>query len=268
VSHCLGVGGRDLSAPVAGRSTRAALAALDADPATGLILVISKPPAPEVAADIRAYAGTLATPVLFALLGPGEPDLTAATELVLTTLGRPVPAWQAWPGGRRQPAPGALRGLFSGGTLCDEAMLIAAAALGPIRSNIPLRPEWTLGADLDPAGAHAMIDFGDDALTVGRPHPMIDGTLRLDRLHREAADPTCAAILLDVVLGHAAHPDPAAELAPAIAAVDTPVVVSLTGTDDDPQQLIHQISNLHHAGASVFRSNAAAARHAVGLVTP
>jgi FdrA protein len=265
ISHCLGVGGRDLSAAVSGRSTRAALRALDADPATELILVISKPPAPEVAGAIRAYAQTLATPVFFALLGAGEPDLTAATESVIAALGLSTVDWPAWP---RDPVArrGSLRGLFSGGTLCDEAMLIAATTLGPIRSNIPLRPEWTLGADLDPGGAHAMIDFGDDALTAGRPHPMIDSTLRLERLRTEAADPTCAAILLDVVLGHAAHPDPAAELVPAIAAIDTPVVISLTGTDGDPQDLIQQISALHHAGAAVFRSNAAAARHAAGLV--
>jgi FdrA protein len=268
ISHCLGVGGRDLSAAVAGRSTRAALAALDADPATALILVISKPPAAEVAAGIRAYAKTLATPVHFALLGAGEPDLTAATEQVLAALGADVPVWPAWPREAGPPRAGSLRGLFSGGTLCDEAMLIATAALGPVRSNIPLDPQWTLGPQLDAAGTHAMIDFGDDALTAGRPHPMIDSTLRLQRLGAEAADPTCAAILMDVVLGHAAHPDPAAELAPAIAAIDTPVVISLTGTDGDPQQLIQQIVALQRAGAAVFRSNAAAARYAVGLVTP
>jgi FdrA protein len=266
ISHCLGVGGRDLSAAVAGRSTRAALSTLDTDPATELILLISKPPAPEVAAELRTYAKTLATPVLFALLGPGEPDLTAATEALLQALDRPVPDWPAWPLGPVEPRPGALRGLFSGGTLCDEAMLIAAGSLGEVRSNIPLRPEWTLTPDLDARGGHAMIDFGDDTLTTGRPHPMIDTTLRLDRLRAEAADPGCAVILLDVVLGHAAHPDPAAELAPAIGAIDTPVVVSLTGTWDDPQQLIRQISAFRRAGAAVFRSNAAAARYAVGLV--
>jgi FdrA protein len=267
ISHCLGVGGRDLSASVGGRSTRAALAALDADPATELILLISKPPAPGVAEDIRAYASRLRTPVVYALLGVGGPDLTAATEQVLAALGEPVPDWPAWPHEPAAPRTGALRGLFSGGTLCDEAMLIAAATLGPIRSNIPLDPQWTLGPDLDAYGAHAMIDFGDDALTAGRPHPMIDSTLRLRRLAAEAADPGCAAILLDVVLGHAAHPDPSAELAGAIAAVDTPVVVSLTGTDGDPQDLIKQISVLQRAGAAVFRSNAAAARYAAGLVT-
>jgi FdrA protein len=267
ISHCLGVGGRDLSAAVAGRSTLAALAALDADPATDLIVVVSKPPADTVAAAVRAHAATRATPVVFALLGPGQPDLTAAVEDVLRRLDHPVPdPWPAWSQDAAQ-RQGALRGLFSGGTLCDEAMLIAAETLGAIRSNIPLRPDWALPPDLDAAQEHAMIDFGDDALTQGRAHPMIDGSLRLERLAAEAKDPACAVILLDVVLGHAAHPDPAAELAPAIAGTDKPVVVSLTGTDGDPQGLAAQAAALHGAGAAVFRSNAAAARHAVSLVT-
>jgi FdrA protein len=268
VSAALGVGGRDLSAAVGGRSARAALAALDADPATELILVVSKPPAAEVAAALREFAASLATPVQFALVAPGEPDLTAATETALRTVGLAVPDWPNW---HRIPADGtggALRGLFSGGTLCDEAMVIASERLGPIRSNIPLRPEWQLPART-PASEHVMIDFGDDELTVGRPHPMIDQSLRLERLAAEAADPAVAVILLDVVLGHGAHPDPAAELGPAIAAARTrgraDVVVSLIGAASDPQDPARQAEVLQAAGAHVFASNAAAARFACDL---
>lgn len=267
VSHALGVGGRDLSTAVAGRTTLAALDELDADDATDLIVVISKPPAPEVAARVREHAERLPTPVVFALLGEGQPDLTAVTADALRRVGAAVPApWPTWlpPTERLRTGP-AIRGLFSGGTLCDEAMQIASAALGPVRSNIPLRPEWALPADLA-ADGHAMIDFGDDALTQGRPHPMIDGSQRLDRLVAEAADPTCGVLLLDVVLGHGAHPDPAADLAPAIAAVDRPVVVSLIGTAGDPQGRERQVALLCAAGAAVFGSNADAARYAVRLV--
>jgi FdrA protein len=274
ISHCLGVGGRDLSAAVAGRATLAAMEALDADPVTELIVLISKPPAAAVADLVRARAATLPTPVVFALLGAGQPDLTAAAEQVLARLGLPVP--RTWPAsvpgvpdrpkaGRTSLRPRALRGLFSGGTLCHEAMVIASELLGPIASNIPLRPEWALPADLHTAG-HAMIDFGADEFTGGRPHPMIDMSLRLERLATEAADPDCAAILLDVVLGHAAHPDPAAELAPVIAAATVPVVVSLIGTGSDPQDPERQSARLSQDGAAVFASNAAATRYAVGLV--
>src|SRR5262249_22404935 len=144
---------------------------------------------------------------------------------------------------------------------------IVAGALAAVRSNIPLRPEWALPEDGTIDG-HAMIDFGDDALTQGRPHPMIDASQRLQRFKTEVADPACGVVLLDVVLGHGAHPDPAAELAPAIAAADVPVVVSLIGTTGDPQGLARQAARLCEAGAAVFGSNAEAARHAVRLVAP
>ncbi len=110
VSAALGVGGRDLSAAVGGRSARAALAALDGDPATELIVVVSKPPDPQVAADLRKFAAALATPVLFALVGPGEPDLTAATEAALGRLGRPVPPWPQWPAAASAPRAGEAAG--------------------------------------------------------------------------------------------------------------------------------------------------------------
>jgi FdrA protein len=262
VSHCLGVGGRDLSTEVAGRSTLAALDLLDADDATERIVVVSKPPAPAVAQRIRAHAATLRTPVTFALVG--ETDLTTAVEELL---GR-SPTWDSWLPANRVRRAGVLRGLFTGGTLCDEAMHLTSTVLGPIRSNIPLRPEWTL--DGDAGDGHSMVDFGADELTVGRAHPMIDGSLRLDRLAADAADPACGVILLDVVLGHVADPDPAASLAPAIRSATRrlPVIVSLTGTDGDPQGLTGQAEALVAAGAAVFRSNAAAARHAVEVVGP
>jgi FdrA protein len=164
--------------------------------------------------------------------------------------------------------------LFSGGTLCDEAMLVAGARLGPVRSNIPLAAAWALPDDLRASG-HLVIDFGDDKLTQGRPHPMIDCSIRAQRIVEEGADPTCGIVLLDVVLGHGAHPEPAAELVPAIRTArataaddgrDLAVLVSLTGTAGDPQGLDRQGEAFQAAGASVHLSNAAAARAAVELV--
>jgi FdrA protein len=274
ISAALGVGGRDLSAAVGGRSARAALTALDADPGTELIIVVSKPPAAEVATQLREFADGLATPVRFALIAPGEPDLTVATEAALRELGLAVPAWPRWPGPEPAKRVGALRGLFAGGTLCDEAMVIATERLGPIRSNIPLRAELRV-APRTPVAAttatqHVMIDFGDDELTAGRAHPMIDQSLRLERLAAEAADPGVSVVLLDVVLGHGAHPDPAAELGPAIAAAratgGVAVVVSLIGAASDPQDPSRQAAVLQAAGAHVFASNAAAARFACDLI--
>lgn len=253
VSHVLGVGGRDLSAEVGGLSTRTALGLLDADPATERILLIAKPHDPRVAATVRAHAGGLRTPVTYALLGTGSTNLTAATRDLLTDLGVPVPAWPVWPGPAQAARPGYVRGLFSGGTLCEEARTI-------------------LGERAD-----VLIDFGDDEWTRGRPHPMIDPTLRLERVAAEAAEPSCAVLLLDVVLGHGADPDPAATLAPAIASArtraasdgrDLAVVVSLCATAADPQDRTATATRLAESGAHVFASNAEAAHHAASLIEP
>ncbi|MEO7753544.1 MAG: hypothetical protein ABIS35_09035, partial [Terracoccus sp.] len=280
ISHLLGVGGRDLSSAVAARSTRQALAALAADPETTSIVVVSKPPAPEVLADLETYAAGLGKPVHWATLGAGRPDLTAAVESVLSAVGVDAPAWPTWSAAAdasttdADATSGSLRGLFCGGTLADEAMLVAGEVLGDVRSNIPLRPELALGDDLRDPG-HVVIDFGDDTMTVGRAHPMIDPSLRLERIAVEGADPTCGVLLVDLVLGHGAHSDPAPELAAAVrsarevaaaAGRSLPVVVSVTGTAADPQGLEQSARALADAGADVLLSNAAATRHAIHLL--
>ncbi len=274
VGAALGVGGRDLSTQVGGLSTMEALRRLDDDPEVMRIVVVSKPPAPEVAEAVRAYADSLDTPVDLALLGAGQPDLTTTTETVLDALGSPAPTWPVWGERDWEPVSGYLRGLFVGGTLCDEAMLIAADRLGRVRSNIPLAPELALDDSMT-ASAHLMIDFGDDSLTQGRAHPMIDPTLRLEHLERAAGDPETGVVLMDVVLGHGAEPDPASLLAPAVSAAiaaardagrDLPVVIACVGTEQDPQGLTGQAQALADAGAEVHLSNARAAVRAASLV--
>lgn len=270
VSAVLGTGGRDLSLAVQARSTLDAMNLLDAHAGTDLIVVVSKPPAREVADRVQAEAAQLRTPALVGFVGRGRDDLTTLTGNALATLRRWPLEIPHWPARRsRRPRAGALRGLFSGGTLCDEAMVIAAARLGPIRSNIPLEPDWALGPDLVASG-HVMIDFGDDRLTQGRPHPMIDSTLRLERFEQEIDDPSCGVVLVDVVLGYGSDPAPAAALAPAIEAAtdqDVAVVVSLIGTRGDPQGLEATATQLQSAGADAYLSNAAAARAAAALAT-
>jgi FdrA protein len=266
VSHVLGVGGRDLSAAVGGLATLDALAALDADDGTERVLLVSKPPAPAVAAAVEAAAAGLSVPVRSAVLSAGSPDLTAAVEALLGDLGVDVPVWPARPGTADAAPDGAvLKGFYSGGTLADEAMLVAAPVLGDIRSNTPLRPDLDLGADLAARG-HVVVDFGDDALTVGRAHPMIDPTLRLEAIAWLAASAEPAVLLLDVVLGYGADPDPAATLVPALQSAGLPVVVALIGTEADPQCWSRQADALAEAGAAVFASNAAATRYALTLI--
>ncbi len=264
VSQAIGVGGRDLSAEVGGAMTLRALALLAQDEATEVIVVVSKPPGPGVAERIEAAAAEAGKPVVTALLGNGS-TLEAAAERAAALLGVAFPAARA---SSSHATPGAVRGLFSGGTLCTEAMIIATEALGSIYSNVPLRPEWTL-VDLHASGGHTFVDFGDEELTDRRAHPMIDPSLRLERLDREAADPEVGVVLLDVVLGRGSHPDPADVFAPAVEAAlsrrpaGVTVVVSLCGAAADPQGLDVQAARLEEAGALVVRGTARATRVAL-----
>jgi FdrA protein len=265
VSHCLGVGGRDLSADVRARSTLVALDRLDADETVSTIVVVSKPPATEVADIVTAHAQRLTTAAILGYLGAGQPDLTMTAERVTAAVGLPWVPPRRWGGQLPAPRQGFVRGLFVGGTLCDEAMLITTTELGSVASNIPVEGGRRLDDTLAASG-HTFIDFGDDTLTVGRPHPMIDPSLRLERLQQELADPTCAVVLLDIVLGLGAHLDPASDIAALIGRYDTPVVVALVGTRDDPQDLEAQAATLVGAGAVVHASNAAATRDAIAVI--
>jgi succinyl-CoA synthetase alpha subunit len=291
ISHALGTGSHDLSARIGGAMTLAGLRALLADPATEVVVVVSKPPAPEIAARVLDAASGATKPVVFAFLGMdraalhpnrGNSKLTlvdtledaARQAVAFAGITTPAPAVPdtATPAAR-SPEARYVRGLFSGGTFCYEAMLQLRARLGePIHSNIPLTPDAALP---DPAhsSGHTCIDMGADSFTVGRPHPMIDLAPRAARLLAEAADPTVAVLLLDVVLGYGAHPDPTSVLAPAIQAArqaagrDLPVVVHLCGTPADPQGLEAQAKALTAAGAMLTPSNAAAARLAADIAS-
>jgi FdrA protein len=212
VSQAIGVGGRDLSPEVGGMMTREAIRRLEQDTETAIIVVISKPARAELRSD---------KPLVRALLGPGV-DLT---EVALEVGGGTLPA---------DPDPsgwtGAVDGIFSGGTLRDEAALL-----------------W--GSD----PRFSAVDYGADEYTRGRPHPMIDNAIRLDAIRRASG-----LVYLDVVLGRAAHPDPAAELVPALEG--RPAVVVLVGVESDPQVLSRQRKAFEAAGALVYLSNSHAAR--------
>jgi FdrA protein len=254
VSHGIGVGGRDLSEAVGGLMTFAAFDALEADPATRHIVVISKPPAQSVADRIAARVAKSAKPVTLCLLGAGGMTLASAVEAVL---GRALPA-EALPAvGRRK---GWLRGLYSGGTLCNEAQIVLMAAGVAVQSNVPV-PGARETTRLD-VPAHSLVDLGDDEYTRGRPHPMIDPELRNELLAQTLADPAVAVVLLDVVIGYGAHPDPAGLIAQVVGAAPQGrplVVASITGTDADPQGYGRQAAKLRAAGVLVAASNAAAA---------
>jgi FdrA protein len=278
ISHAIGVGGRDLSPEVGGIMTIRALEALAADRATGLIVVVSKPPDPVVADRVVEAAAHASRPAVLCFLGTNGPPAGLPRNVEVTGSLEVAAGIAADRAGRElvlpaDPDPGTvtrgnIRGLFTGGSLCDEAMAVVAPQVGRVASNVPLRPGWAL-QDVGRSEGHTFIDFGDDRLTEGRPHPMIDPTLRNRRFLQEAADEAVGVVVLDVVLGFGAHPDPASELAPLVGdALDRrgetlSVVVDLCGTPGDPQDTAAQAARLEQAGALVARSAAQAARTAL-----
>ena len=282
VSHVIGVGGRDLSADVGGIMAEAAIEALDRHDGTELTLLVSKPPAAAVAE--RLLGTPRDKPLVAALIGLDRPVHTAPGVTVCNTLeqgavaalgrlGHPQPdpvgsidaevarLTTALSRSRRR-----MVGLFSGGTLAYEAMVIASRHIGPVYSNTPLEPSWGLPG---PADAHVCLDLGEEEYTLGRPHPMIDPEARVELLRQQASDPTVAVVLLDVVIGDGAHPDPGSVLAPVAAelvAEGAAVVAYVLGTDRDPQGFERQRDAMRKAGCLVADTGARAALAAAALV--
>ena len=282
VSHVVGVGGRDLSAAVSGAMAEAAIEALDRDAGTELTLLVSKPPAAAVAE--RLLGRRWSKPVVAALIGLDQPVDAAPGVTVCSTLeqgaaaalgglGFQVPdligsidAEIAMLTTALSPSRRRMLGLFSGGTLACEAMVIASRHIGPVFSNTPLEPSWALPS---PPDAHVCLDLGEEEFTRGRPHPMIDPEARVELLRQQASDPTVAAVLLDVVIGDGAHPDPGRVLAPVAAelvAEGAAVVAYVLGTDRDPQGFEHQRDVMRQAGCIVADTGARAALAAAALV--
>ena len=280
ITHALGTGGRDLSEAVNAITARQGLDLMARDPDSKVILLVSKPPSPSVADELVKAARAAAKPVVIDFIGYPSASRRVDNLFFATTfdeaaelaiqLSTPPEDFAARPDvSKFAPGQRYLRGLFSGGTLQYEALLILKEYLPVVYSNAPLDKRHALEDSLL-SREHTVIDLGEDEFTVGRLHPMMDNDLRIRRLEKEAADPQVAVILLDVVLGFGAHEDPASELAPAIAAGikvardagrHLEVVAIVCGTDGDPQGMEGQIQKLKEAGARVETSNDAAARH-------
>lgn len=284
VSQVIGVGGRDLTTEVGGAMGLSAIRALRDDPDTDVILLVSKPPDASVAARVLASAGD--TPVVAALIGldpsfVGPPGVVLADTLesgvvaTLRVLEHPAPDTTATQGptvdaARARLGPGRtlVRGLFSGGTLCYESLVILGRTLGEVRSNTPINKAWGLPA---PSGTHQCLDLGEEEYTKGRPHPMIDAEARLEVLREHGADPQVAAIILDVVLGYGANPDPAGVLVPVCESVmadgGPQVVAYVLGTENDPQGYAAQRARLVQAGCIVTETAARASLVAAAIAT-
>ncbi len=274
ISHAIGVGGRDLTQAVGGITTLMAIDALDADPATRRIVLVSKPPHPDVAAAVLDRVAQSAKRFTICFIGAGGADLPGNAHFAATLRGAAEDALGRKRIGEGFAAPtalprrpGVLVGLYSGGTLCGEAQLVLVSQGRRVCSNVPVPGAEPLVAAVS-ASSDRILDLGADEFTRGRPHPMIDPAVRDDLLRQTMADPAVAAILVDIVIGYGAHSDPAGHLAAVLAQAPPSrpaIVASVTGTEDDPQSRSRQIATLAKAGMLVSPSNAQAAELALAL---
>lgn len=258
VSQLIGVGGRDLSSDVGGIMAGFALDLLEADDDTRVVVVVSKPPAPAVAETLLERLARIAKagkPVVACFLGledsgPGDTGVTVRGTLeggaiaAANLAGHRLKVQDVAP---IEPVPGRVLGLYTGGTLASEAKILLKRA----------------GIECE------ILDLGDDRYTAGRPHPMIDPHARAERIVAAGGDPSVGIVLLDVVLGHGASPDPATPVAEAVeearraAEADgrrLEFVASVCGTARDPQGLDRQRGILREAGILLADTNAGAVR--------
>ncbi len=290
ISNIIGTGGRDLSAAIGGISLEMGMHALSEDPKTKVIILVSKPAAPEVGSRMVQLANRLGKPVVFALLGGMLPGAAATAPQLYParTLMHAADLAAALVRSEELPEPLAfsqfssdqaafladhlpefrkgqrfVRGLYSGGTLAGEAAHLFSEHLGEVRALSGFGPVLPLEM-WDKSDGHSVIDLGDERFTQGRPHPMIDFSQRIDRLEQECSDPSTAVILMDVMLGSNAEMQPAAMLIPAIRSVSDQAAVSgralgvvlyLCGTEGDPQGIAQQEKLFRDAGCFVYHDH-------------
>jgi FdrA protein len=260
ISQGIGTGGRDLQDAVGGLATLQVLSWLAADPETRVIGLVSKAPSAAVAERVLGAAAATGKPVVAYLPGwSGRPPagvlsvttLEAAALGCVKALGRKGRRVELSPEPRRgRRVSGRVLGLFTGGTLCEEARAIVGGA------------------------ARGFVDFGEAEYTRGRPHPIIDPSLRSAAVARAGGDRAVGVLLVDVILGDGAHPDPAGALTAAVGEARArarrgrrtlEVVAHVVGTDEDPQGLADQEGKLRQAGVRVCPTNRMAAELARDL---
>lgn len=288
ISHAIGTGSHDLSDQIGGLTALAAMDALEKDLNTKVIAVISKPPGPATLERLLGKIESCCKPVIGCFLGvdlnitSGRKNLKAAhtideaVRLAIKTAGNAIPADVGLSANDLQtlsnekaswsPEQKYLRGILAGGTFCYQSQQILGKAGISVYSNAPLEASHKL-THPDRSIQHTLVDMGDEFYMVGKPHPMIDGTMRRQRIFAESRDPQMAILYLDFILGYNASMDPVGELLDAIDEAKCvykqrggalTVVASVCGTTADPQDMTFQEKLLREAGVLVYSSNARA----------
>jgi len=291
ISQALGTGGRDVKSEIGGKMMLMALQALENDPGTRVVGIISKPPAADVMQKVVEFTQSMTKPVVACFLGAddAQPQIgaiqfaqtleDAAAQLVQISLGLDRSPQRAADFAaviqqeiaQYEPTQKYIRGLYSGGSLCNESIQLLEQAVGRVYSNIA-HDAYAM-ENVEESTGNTFVDMGDDYFTDGMPHPMIDPRLRMDRIKKEVQDESVAVILLDCVLGYGSHADPPGALASAIEEAKTlsggrhiTYIASVCGTDGDFQNRAAQEETLRKAGVIVANSNAQAAKLAAELM--
>jgi FdrA protein len=299
ISHAIGTGSHDLSDQIGGITTFRALKALEEDPQTDVVAIIAKPPGANTLRRLNERLMASSKPVVGCFLGIPQGQVFSQGALLaartiddavllavqcidgpgvhptiqLSEQERQLAAETRLPWSTKQQF---LRGLFAGGTFCYQAQQILKDRGLLVHSNVPLDPVRRL-KDHNASVGHTVLDMGDDVYTLGRPHPMIDATMRKQRIIAEGRDPGVAILLLDFILGYNASEDPVGDLLDSILQAkqtmqthggQLAVVASICGTDGDPQDLNLQRKLLEDAGVIAFQSSAKAALFCSQLLKP
>lgn len=283
ISQLIGTGGRDLSEAVGGIMMIDGLEALERDKSTEVIVLVSKPPAKNVEKKVLNFVKNSGKPIVVFFLGGTEETIAESGGYYAKRSKEAAIKAVTLAGAKEEdldthPLNSALikevrakltaeqkyiRGLFCGGTLCDEAMFAAMEKLDNVYSNIQPDPEFKL-LDNNKSQEHTFIDFGSDEFTNSKPHPMIDPSTRIERFLKEAADCEVAVIVLDFVLGFGAHEDPVGVMLPAIKAAKEQakqanrhleILGYVLGTELDEQNLEEQTQKLTDAGVTISSSS-------------
>ncbi len=289
ISQAIGTGTNDVSDQIGGITSFLAVEALEADPETKLITFISKPPGKNFQGALIKRLNECSKPAVCCFLGSetnsnqggkikfaGTIDEAVAWAQHITA-GDPEPvepglteeelSWVDAEIEKFIPEQRYLRGVFAGGTYCYQSQHVLQNMGVEVFSNAPLEADYKL-EDPDQSRASTIVDMGDEHYTQGKPHPMIDGTLRKERILNESSDPQIAVLFLDFILGYNASADPAGELLDAInqaqqsfqaRGAHLTVVASICGTEDDSQDLNLQTQLLRDQKVIVFQSNSRAA---------
>ncbi|HSP47636.1 MAG TPA: acyl-CoA synthetase FdrA [Clostridiaceae bacterium] len=294
ISQAIGTGGRDLKEEIGGIMMLEGLKALGRDEHTEVIVLVSKPPAKSVAKKILEEVARTKKPVVVCFLDGAKDHeqipqdtfvygLADAARVAVEKVGLKVervekeavtPERVAELRNGLQPQQKYLRGLYCGGTLCAEALSVVRSGLGEVRSNVAKKEEEKLASSESYTG-NVLIDLGEDEFTKGKPHPMIEPSLRLDWIMKEAKDPEVGVILLDFELGFGSHEDPAGvtidtiKKAKKLAADEDRglvFVAYICGTDLDKQNYEAQRRILENEGVVVLESNTEAASLAKDLL--